>query len=64
MAKYEHTVTFVTEIDDTHPSGARVAALPDHIRTEMLNGGVINTFISEGLEKVNENGTWAFVSLA
>jgi hypothetical protein len=63
MAKYEHTITFVTEIDDSHSVAPRAAALTDEQRTEMFNGGLINLFINKELERINADGSWATVSI-
>ena len=63
MARYEHTITFVTELKDGDSTSARLAALPDETRAAMFNQGLINLFIKDSLDRINATGTWAKVSV-
>ena len=67
MHKVEHTLKFVTEVDETNPTGARLLALDKYEQIAMLEGALrelVAPVIAERLEELNAGGSWAIVKLA
>ena len=67
MHKVEHTLKFVTEVDETNPTGARLLALDKYEQIAMLEGALrelVVPVISERLAELNAGGSWAIVKLA
>jgi hypothetical protein len=67
MHKVEHTLKFITEVDETNPTGARLLALDKYEQIAMLEGALrelVVPVISERLAELNAGGSWAIVKLA
>ena len=67
MQKVEHTLKFVTEVDETNPTGARIMALDEYSRIQMLEGALrelVAPVVQEQLDTLNAGGSWAIVKLA
>lgn len=67
MQKVEHTLKFITEVDETNPTGARLMALDEYARIAMLEGALrelVAPVIAERLAELNDGGSWAIVKLA
>lgn len=67
MIAIEHTLKFVTEVDETNPTGARILALDKYMQIAMLEGALkemVLPAIVPVLEKINEGGSWAIVKVA
>ncbi len=67
MVKVEHSLKFVTEIDETHPVGMQILALESTMRKTMLEGllkEVLAPRIQPALDEINENGTYAILKVA
>ena len=67
MIAIEHTLKFVTEIDETNPTGARLLALDKYSQIEMLEGALksmVLPAIVPVLEHINAGGSWAIVKVA
>jgi hypothetical protein len=67
MVKIEHTLKFVTEVDETHPVGIRLLSLPDEMQILMLESmlkELLAPRIQPALDEINENGTYAILKVA
>ena len=67
MIKLEHSLKFVTEVDETHPVGIRLLELPDEMRTTMLESmlkELLAPRIQPALDELNENGSYAILKVA
>jgi hypothetical protein len=67
MVKIEHSLKFVTEVDETHPTGIRLLELSDEMRVTFLEGmlkELIAPEIQPVIDHVNEGGSWAILKVA
>jgi hypothetical protein len=67
MTKIEHSLKFVTELDETHPIGMQLMALPDEMRIAMLEGMLKELLvprIQPVIDHLNENGSYAILKVA
>lgn len=67
MVKVEHSLKFVTEIDETHPVGMQLLALSEEMRIVMLEGALKELLaprIQPALDELNENGSYAILKVA
>ena len=67
MVKVEHSLKFVTEIDETHPVGMQLLALSEEMRVVMLEGALKELLaprIQPALDELNENGSYAILKVA
>ena len=67
MTKVEHSLKFVTELDDSHPVGIRLLALPEDMRVAMLEGMLKELLvprIQPTLDELNANGSYAILKVA
>lgn len=67
MHKVEHVLRFVTEVDETNPTGARLLALDKYEQIQMLEGmlkELIAPTIKPELDRINAGGSWAILKLA
>jgi hypothetical protein len=67
MKQVEHVLRFVTEVDETNPTGARLLALDKYEQIQMLEGmlkEMIAPAIKPELERINAGGSWAILKLA
>ena len=65
--KIEHNLKFVTEFADNHPITARVMALDESMRTEMLEGmlkDLVAPRLQPILDEINANGSYAILKVA
>jgi hypothetical protein len=64
MKTIEHSLRFVTEVDETNPTGARLLALDKASQIAMLEGALkdmVLPAILPVLKEINEGGSWAIV---
>lgn len=62
MVKVEHSLKFVTEFDETHPTSQGVLSLPDLIQVEMLEGMLLSLVapkLQPILDELNEHNSFA-----
>jgi hypothetical protein len=62
----EHNLKFVTEVDETHPIGARLLALDETLRIQMLEGMLKDLLVPALLpeiDKINEGGSYAILKV-
>lgn len=67
MTKIEHVLRFVTEVDETNPTGARLLALDKYAQIEMLESSLkelVAPAIKPTLDEINAGGSWAILKLA
>jgi hypothetical protein len=67
MKKIEHSLKFVTEVDENHPIGIQLLALPKEMRIAMLEG-MLKSLLVPALEpilaEINQNGSYAILKVA
>ena len=67
MKTIEHSLRFITEVDETNPTGAMLLALDESDQILMLEGmlkSVLAPALKPALDKVNEGGSWAILKVA
>jgi hypothetical protein len=67
MIKVPHSLHFVTEVDETHPVGISLLALPELMRTTMLESmlkELLAPALKPALDEINERGTFAILKVA
>jgi hypothetical protein len=67
MVKIPHALHFVTEVDETHPVGMQLLALPEQMQTVMLESmlkELIGLKLQPILDHINENGSYAILKVA
>jgi hypothetical protein len=67
MVKIEHNLKFITEVDETHPIGARLLALEESMRIAMLESMLKDLLVPvllPEINKINEGGTYAILKVA
>jgi hypothetical protein len=67
MVKINHSLNFITEVDETHPVGMQLLALSREMQKEMLEG-MLKTLLVPAIQPVidnlNENGSYAILKVA
>jgi hypothetical protein len=66
MVKIEHNLKFVTEVDETHPIGARLLALEESMRIAMLESMLKDLLVPvllPEINKINEGGSYAILKV-
>jgi hypothetical protein len=67
MVKVEHSLKFVTEVDENHPVGMQLLALSKEMRTTMLESmlkEMLVPIIQPEIERMNEGGSYAILKVA
>ena len=67
MKKIEHSLKFVTEVDETHPVGMQLLALSQEMQKEMLEGmlkQILAPAIQPEIDRINEGGSYAILKVA
>ena len=67
MVQIEHNLKFITEVDETHPVGMSLLALPEQMQIVMLEGmlkELIGSKLKPILDHINENGSYAILKVA
>jgi hypothetical protein len=67
MKTIQHSLRFITEVDETNPTGAMLLALDESDQILMLEGmlkSVLAPTIQPAIDKVNEGGSWAILKVA
>ncbi len=63
----KHNLAFVTEVDETHSVGISLLALPESMRTQMLESmlkDLLAPALKPVLDEINERGTYAILKVA
>jgi hypothetical protein len=66
MVAIEHTLKFVTEVDETNPTGARLLELDTDTQILLLESALRDMVVpalSPILEDINKGGSWAIVKV-
>jgi hypothetical protein len=67
MKKIEHTLKFITEVDETNPTGARLLALDEYMQITLLESmlkEMVAPALQPTLEHINAGGSWAILKIA
>jgi hypothetical protein len=67
MIKIEHSLKFVTEVDETHPIGIRLLSLPEDMQIVMLESmlkELLAPKIQPVIDEINEGGSYAILKVA
>ena len=67
MITIEHSLRFVTEVDETNPTGARLLMLDKSEQVLMLESllkELIAPTLQPALDKINAGGSWAILKVA
>ena len=67
MVKIPHSLHFITEVDETHPVGMQLLALPEQMQTVMLESmlkELLGKKLQPILDHINENGSYAILKVA
>jgi hypothetical protein len=67
MVQIPHSLHFITEVDETHPVGMQLLALPEQMQTVMLESmlkDLLLSAIKPVLDHINENGSYAILKVA
>ncbi len=67
MKKVEHSLRFVTEFDETHPTAQRFFQLDEYSQIAMLEGmlkELIVPAIQPAIDEINAGGSYAILKVA
>jgi len=67
MVQIQHNLTFVTEVDETHPVGMRLMELSKIDQVQLLESmlkDLLAPMIQPALDEINERGTYAILKVA
>ena len=67
MVKIEHSLKFITEVDETHPVGKQLMAISESMRIELLEGmlrELLAPMIQPAIDELNENASYAILKVA
>ena len=67
MIKVNHSLQFVTELDETNPTAQRLLSMPEPMQVQFLESmlkDMILPRIQPALDEVNAGGTWAILKVA
>jgi len=67
MVKIEHSLKFVTEVDETHPVSIRLLSLPEDMQIVMLESmlkELLAPRIQPVIDEINEGGSYAILKVA
>lgn len=65
--KINHSLHFFTEVDETHPIGKQLLALPEEMQIVMLEGmlkELLAPALKPALDEINKNGSYAILKVA
>jgi hypothetical protein len=67
MVTIEHSLKFVTEVDETHPVGMQLLALDKNMQVQMLESmlkDLLVPAITPVIANINEGGSYAILKVA
>ena len=67
MTKIEHSLKFVTEVDENHPIGMQILSLSELDQVELLESmlkSLLAPRIQPVIDLLNENGSYAILKVA
>ena len=67
MVLIQHSLNFVTELDETHPTAIQLLNLPKEMQVQMLESmlkEMLAPYLQPELDRINEGGTYAILKVA
>jgi hypothetical protein len=67
MKTIEHSLRFITEVDETNPTGAMLLALDESDQILMLEGmlkSILAPRLKPAIDEINAGGSWAILKVA
>ena len=67
MTKIKHSLNFITELDESDPRAKQLLALPEEMRTQVLEAILKQSLapkIQPILDELNLNGSYAILKVA
>jgi hypothetical protein len=67
MTKIEHSLKFVTEVDENHPIGMQILSLSEIDQVQLLEGmlkELLAPRIQPVIDELNANGSYAILKVA
>jgi hypothetical protein len=67
MVKVNHSLNFVTELDETHPVAMQLLSLPESMQVQMLESmlkEMLVPFLQPEIDRINEGGSYAILKVA
>jgi hypothetical protein len=67
MKTIQHSLHFITEVDETHPTAMQLLELDSEVQIQFLESmlkELIAPALKPALDKVNEGGSWAILKVA
>jgi hypothetical protein len=67
MKTIEHSLHFITEVNETHPTARMLLALDESEQILMLEGmlkSLIAPTLQPALDEINKGGSWAILKVA
>jgi len=67
MKTIEHSLRFITEVNETHPTARMLLALDESEQILMLEGmlkSLIAPTLQPALDEINKGGSWAILKVA
>jgi hypothetical protein len=67
MKTIEHSLRFITEVNENHPTAQTLLSLPESDQILMLEGmlkELIAPTLQPALDEINKGGSWAILKVA
>ena len=67
MVLIQHSLNFVTELDETNPTAIRLLQLEKEMQVQMLESmlkEMLAPYIQPELDRMNEGNSWAILKVA
>lgn len=67
MVLIQHSLNFVTELDETNPTAIRLLQLEKEMQVEMLESmlkEMLAPYLQPELDRINEGNSWAILKVA
>ena len=67
MVLIQHSLKFVTELDETHPTAITLLNLEKEMQVEMLESmlkEMVAPLLQPALDEINAGGSWAILKVA
>jgi hypothetical protein len=59
----EHTITLVTDLDESHPTAKMLLRLPKEEQIKMLSNLAKECLVNNSINELNEGNTWAVLKV-
>ena len=67
MVLIQHSLNFVTELDETNPTAIRLLQLEKEMQVQMLESmlkEMLAPYLQPELDRINEGNSWAILKVA